>query len=114
MHIDQDKFLRVFNNVVMNAIKFSPRGGKIRIRIKSSLQGVLVTVQDNGIGIPPEISDKIFDPFTSAKRAGTAGEQPFGLGLYISKQIIEAHQGRIWFESSPAEGTQFFIQLPAE
>ena len=98
----------------MNAIKFSPRGGKIQIRMKRSPQGIMLTVKDHGIGIPAELSSRIFDLFTSAKRAGTAGEQPFGLGLYISKQIIEAHHGRIWFESGPTEGTQFFILLPFE
>ncbi|HEY9197579.1 MAG TPA: ATP-binding protein [Mucilaginibacter sp.] len=73
---------------------------------------VLISVEDHGIGIPDEMKDKIFDMFTQAKRSGTAGEQAFGLGLAISKQIIEAHSGRIWFESLPGNGTTFYVELP--
>jgi len=77
-------------------------------------EGVRISVKDHGIGIPPEMKDKIFDMFTEAKRSGTAGEQSFGLGLAISKQIVEAHGGRIWFESRQGKGTTFFIDLPIE
>jgi signal transduction histidine kinase len=58
------------------------------------------------------LKGKIFDAFTDAKRRGTSGEQPFGLGLSISRQIIEAHSGRIWFDSEENKGTTFFIELP--
>jgi signal transduction histidine kinase len=69
-------------------------------------------VKDTGLGIPDDIQDKIFDPFTTARRKGTQGEQPFGLGLYISKQIVEAHNGKIWVESEPGKGTTFYVELP--
>ena len=75
-------------------------------------QRVLIEVSDHGIGIPVELQDKIFDMFTEAKRPGTAGEQAFGLGLAISKQIVEAHGGKIWFESDLERGTTFFVDLP--
>lgn len=110
---DRDKFLRVINNLVINAIKFSPEKGHIQITSLRSPKGITISVKDNGVGIPKEFTDKIFDPFTSFKRAGTAGEQPFGLGLYISKQIIEAHQGKIWFESEAGQGTTFYLLIPA-
>jgi signal transduction histidine kinase len=74
---------------------------------------VRITVEDHGIGIPEDMHDKIFDMFTKAKWAGTAGEQAFGLGLAISKQIVEAHNGSIWFDSKPGKGTTFFVELPA-
>jgi signal transduction histidine kinase len=73
----------------------------------------LITVEDEGIGIPDNLKDKIFDMFSEAKRKGTAGEQPFGLGLAISKQIVEAHGGNIWFESREKGGTAFYVKLPA-
>ncbi|MCY1228904.1 Sensor protein kinase WalK [compost metagenome] len=73
---------------------------------------IRILVKDEGIGIPPEMSEKIFDLFTEAKRPGTAGEQPFGMGLAISKQIVEAHKGRIWFENNEARGTTFIVDLP--
>jgi signal transduction histidine kinase len=74
--------------------------------------GITISVHDNGVGIPPEIAGKLFEPFESSiKRKGTSGEQSFGLGLYICRQIIEAHKGRIWFESHPGQGSTFFIAL---
>lgn len=108
----REKLWRVMSNLIANAIKFSPSSAIIDIKMDHDIYGVHIAVKDHGIGIPPEMQDKIFDMFTEAKRQGTAGEQPFGLGLAISKQIVEAHGGKIWFESSPGEGTIFFVDLP--
>jgi signal transduction histidine kinase len=108
----REKLWRVMSNLIANAIKFSPEGGVIDIQMVPKAESVLISVKDNGIGIPPEMKDRIFDMFTNAKRTGTAGEQAFGLGLAISKQIVEAHSGSIWFESSPGEQTTFFVDLP--
>ncbi|MCC6683884.1 MAG: HAMP domain-containing histidine kinase, partial [Bacteroidia bacterium] len=69
-------------------------------------------VKDNGIGIPAEMHSKIFDMFTAARRPGTDGETPFGLGLSIVRKIVEAHKGKILVESEVGKGTTFFIQLP--
>lgn len=109
---DRDKLLRVLNNLIINAIKFTPIGGTIEISTQRSPEGIIISVKDNGIGIPKEAAAKIFDPFTSSKREGTSGEQPFGLGLYIARQIVDAHQGRIWFDSEPGKGTTFSVLLP--
>ncbi|WP_138475078.1 tetratricopeptide repeat-containing sensor histidine kinase [Dyadobacter bucti] len=109
---DRDKLLRVLNNLIINAIKFTPIGGRIEISTQRSPEGIIISVKDNGIGIPKEAAAKIFDPFTSSKREGTSGEQPFGLGLYIARQIVDAHQGRIWFDSEPGKGTTFSVLLP--
>jgi signal transduction histidine kinase len=73
---------------------------------------VQVCVQDTGMGIPEELKDKVFDMFTEAKRTGTSGEQPYGLGLCINKQLVEAHGGSIWFESIQEVGTSFYFTLP--
>ncbi|WP_234734931.1 tetratricopeptide repeat-containing sensor histidine kinase [Tellurirhabdus bombi] len=110
--VDREKIWRVLSNLIANAIKFSPTGTTINIRLTCLDNSIQVAVEDHGIGIPNELKEKVFDMFTEAKRPGTAGEQPFGLGLAISKQIVEAHQGKLWFESSPVTGTTFYVELP--
>jgi signal transduction histidine kinase len=109
---DTEKIWRVINNLIVNAIKFSPENTTIHIEAHKVDDKLLISVNDAGLGIPEDIQNKIFDPFTSARRVGTHGEQPFGLGLYISRQIIEAHNGRIWLESQPGHGTTFYVELP--
>ena len=73
---------------------------------------MIISIEDHGMGIPKAAAAKLFDPFTPFKRDGTAGERPFGLGLYISKQIVEAHRGKIWYESEEGKGATFFVFLP--
>jgi signal transduction histidine kinase len=108
----REKLWRVISNLISNAIKFSPDGSDIEVRTERTAEGLRISVKDFGIGIPPKIQHKIFDMFTEAKRKGTAGEQSFGLGLAISKQIVEAHGGKIGFESVEGRGTTFFVDLP--
>lgn len=114
LNINREKIWRVFSNLLSNAIKFSPHNSNIGIDTKIEPDHVTVSVQDQGIGIPATIGSKVFDLFTEAKRTGTSGERPFGMGLAISKQIAEAHGGAIWFESTPGEGTTFYVKLPLE
>lgn len=109
---DYEKLWRVINNLVINAIKFSPVNGEIFVDSNVVENNVLITVKDTGLGIPADIQHKVFDPFTTAQREGTEGERPFGLGLFISKQIIEAHKGKIWLDSKEGSGTTFYIELP--
>lgn len=110
--VDKEKLWRVVSNLIVNAIKFSRPKGTVRVRVARQGNKMRLTVQDHGIGIPEDLKDKIFDAFSDAKRKGTSGEQPFGLGLSIARQIIEAHQGRIWFDSEEEIGTVFFVELP--
>ncbi|MCF2497619.1 sensor histidine kinase [Dyadobacter chenhuakuii] len=110
--VDREKIWRVFCNLLSNAIKFSQKGGTIRINLKKQDEKVLLTIEDNGIGIPESLKDEVFLPLGSANRSGTAGEQSYGIGLSICKQIVEAHDGRIWFESGKERGTTFFVELP--
>ena len=114
VQVNREKIWRVFNNLIGNAIKFTPNGGIITIGIHTDTvkNEVIISIADNGIGIPDDYKDKIFEMFTPAKRQGTSGEQPFGLGLSISKKIIEKHKGSIWFESRQGAGTTFYIALP--
>jgi signal transduction histidine kinase len=110
---DREKLVRVLNNLIINAIKFSPTGASIEIGAEDEDGSLVVFVRDHGIGIPESIGDKVFDMFTEAKRRGTAGEQPFGIGLAYSKQVVEAHGGTIWFDSDQM-GSVFYVRLPAQ
>jgi len=110
--ISREKIGRVLSNLITNAIKFSPRGGTISVRIQDLKKDVEISVKDNGIGVPENMQREIFNMFTEAKRPGTAGEKSFGLGLSISKQIVENHNGTIWVESKPGSGSTFYIRLP--
>lgn len=110
--VNREKIWRVISNLIVNAIKFSPEGSVIGVEMHQEQNAVLIAIKDNGIGIPENLKDKIFQMFTDARRAGTSGEQSFGLGLAISRQIVEAHGGQIWFHSLTGDGTTFYVELP--
>jgi len=112
LYISREKIWRVISNLISNAIKFSPRGTTILVRVAEQAGNVVVEVEDNGIGIPEKLRSQVFNMFTSAQRLGTAGERSFGLGLSICRQIIESFSGKIWFENKEEGGTIFFISLP--
>ena len=109
---DQEKFWRVFSNLISNAVKFSKPGGTITINMLKENETVIVSIHDNGIGIPEDLIDRIFEPTAATTREGTMGEPSFGMGLSITKQIVESHQGRIWIESSAEKGTTFYVAFP--
>ncbi|SEI54985.1 Signal transduction histidine kinase [Dyadobacter sp. SG02] len=110
--VDREKIWRVFSNLLSNAVKFSPRESAINVNLKKRSNLTLLSVQDHGIGIPDDLKGHIFLSSNDARRIGTAGEQSFGIGLSICKQIVEAHGGKIWFESVTGTGTTFFVELP--
>ena len=112
--INKEKINRVFSNLITNALKFSPEHSTVHVSVLKKNDHILVEIKDNGIGIPDELKPLVFEPFTTAKRYGTSGEQSFGLGLSICKLIVEASSGRIWFESIEGNGTVFFVELPLE
>ncbi len=109
---DRQKLWRVMSNLISNAIKFSPANAGIDIDLKETENSWLIGVRDQGIGVPEAIKDRIFDLHTSAKRNGTSGEQSFGMGLSITRQIVEAHGGTVWVESDGKTGSCFFVRLP--
>lgn len=111
--ISREKIWRVISNLISNAIKFSPAGAPINVKVTFSNNQVIISVKDNGIGIPDKMKDQVFNMFTSAQRPGTAGEKSFGLGLSICRQIIEKHNGKIWFDSNDDVGSTFFVSLPS-
>jgi len=107
---DHDRLLQVFENLIGNAIKFTSPGGRITVGAESREDEVLFRVADTGCGISPGDVAHIFDQFWRAtERTGGVGA---GLGLYITKGLVEAHGGRIWVESTPARGSTFFFSIP--
>lgn len=110
---DHDKLWRVIINLLDNAIKFSPQGSEITIRLRREDDRAVIFVSDKGIGIPKEIEEKLFTTDGGVKRSGTAGEASFGLGLAIVSQIIRAHGGTISVQSGVEKGTTFRIELHA-
>lgn len=109
---NREKIWRVFSNLITNAIKFSRRGSVIDVRMQPEENDMVkISVKDEGIGIPPDIREKIFNLSPDSSRKGTMGEESFGLGLAISKQIVMAHSGRIWFESEEGKRSVFYVEL---
>jgi signal transduction histidine kinase len=107
---DRERVLQVFANLIGNAIKFTPKGGEIRILASLEDSNIRFIVADTGPGIPPEHLNHVFDRYWQAKSTAKLGT---GLGLSIAKGIVEAHGGRIWVESPPNAGAQFNFTLPA-
>jgi two-component system sensor histidine kinase VicK len=111
MMIHPGQLERVVNNLLVNAIKFSPEGREIFLSLTAGKDGIRIAVRDQGIGIPESILEHIFDGSSSLKRTGTAGEKSFGLGLSICRQIVEAMGGKIRAESEEGVGSVFYVEL---
>lgn len=110
--IDSMKFLQIINNLVSNAIKFTQDNGHIEVHIEKLEKTFLITVTDNGIGIPKTLQPHIFKKYTKAGRAGVQGEESIGLGMWIVKTLTEAHKGKVWFKSESKKGSKFYIEIP--
>ncbi len=110
--MDVDKMEIAFANMLQNSISYTPSKGKITISITKEEKFLKVEVRDTGVGIPRPVQDRIFEKFFRSKNVMKIETEGTGLGLYITKNIIEAHGGRIWFESEEGEGTSFFFTLP--
>jgi signal transduction histidine kinase len=110
--IDYHKFQQVLNNLISNAIKFSEAGTTTTVGVKKDEKGMTIYVADQGQGIPEKDLDKLFRPFAKIGVEATAGEKSTGLGLAITKKIVEAHGGRIDVDTKVGKGTTFYIRLP--
>jgi signal transduction histidine kinase len=110
---DPDRLEQVVANLLENAFKYSPQGGTVRVELVASERGVLVRVTDQGIGLPAGAEELIFEPFGRAPNASARNIPGMGLGLYVSRQIAAAHDGRLWAESrGEGHGTTFSLWLP--
>lgn len=109
---DAEKINLVFSNLLSNAIKFTPEGGRIKIAAQDYIKGILISVEDNGVGIPADHQSKIFERFYQARPAHIAGHGGMGIGLTIVKHLVELHEGQIWVESEEGKGSKFSFTLP--
>ena len=109
---DQDKIGSVISNFLSNAIKYSPRGVLIEVACKVIDKEVVVSVRDEGMGIKPQHLDKLFDRFYRVETKHTQHISGFGIGLYLSAEIVRRHNGRIWVESEVGVGSTFYFSLP--
>lgn len=112
---DERRLNQVFNNLMSNAIKYSPNGGEIKLSGAVHSDYVTVSIQDSGIGIPEHEQHRIFQKFSRLDNALSRKTEGTGLGLYLTKSIIEAHNGRIWFSTTPdTPGTTFTFSIPRD
>ena len=109
---DRDHLEQVLDNLVSNAIKFSPNSSTIDVRLRDQTDQVHISVHDSGVGIPPDQLEAVFGLFYQAEDPVLRRSGGMGLGLYISREIITRHGGRIWAESEPGHGSTFFVALP--
>ena len=114
VEIDPDKMTQVIDNIISNALKYSPDGGTVCFGIEKAEDDIIVSIADEGMGIPQDMVKRIFDRFYRADRARSRAMGGTGLGLAIAKEMIQAHGGTIWAESEEGKGTTIFFTLPLE
>lgn len=112
VNVDSDKLMRAFDNLISNAIKYTPAGGEIQVFAKLCETYVEIQIADTGLGIPPEAIPHLFEAFFRVKNPKHKKKPGSGLGLAIVHLIVKQHHGKIWVESELGKGSTFFIQLP--
>ncbi len=110
--VDADKISMVIRNLLENAVRYTPKGGRIDVSLERKPDEIMVKVQDTGIGIPADQRQRVFSKFFRAKNALTVETSGSGLGLYIAKNVVEKHGGRIWFDSEENKGSAFYFTIP--
>jgi len=111
--VDIEKITLVIKNLLENAIRYTPPGGEVTVRIERQDKEILFSVQDTGVGIPKDQQKRVFTRFFRGANVIKMETEGTGLGLFISKNIVEAHGGKIWFKSKENKGSTFFFTLPA-
>ena len=114
VEVDEDKMTQVLYNIISNALKYSPEGGQVTFSLKEKEDKIIVSVSDQGVGIPKENIGKIFDRFYRVDKARTRKLGGTGLGLAIAKEMVKAHSGAIWATSEEGKGTKISFSLPYE
>ena len=112
VEIDTDKMTQVIDNILNNAIKYSPDGGKIKVGMKTTDAQLIISISDEGLGIPKKDLSRIFDRFYRVDKARSRAQGGTGLGLAIAKEIVKQHKGFIWAKSEYGKGSTFTIVLP--
>jgi signal transduction histidine kinase len=113
VEVDPGRMAQVLENLVNNALRYTPEGGRIVLSAEANTSTIKLHVQDNGVGITPEDLPYVFDRFYRSEKSRPRQGTESGLGLAIAKSIVEAHGGSLWVESALGEGTTFTIALPA-
>ncbi|MEW5762231.1 MAG: HAMP domain-containing sensor histidine kinase [Bacillota bacterium] len=111
---DPRRVKQVVCNLLANALRFTPAGGRVTLTACRRAREVEISVRDTGPGIPPEYHDRIFNAFEQVYRSLPAGDTGTGLGLAIARRLVELHGGRIWVESQPGQGSCFYFTLPVQ
>lgn len=112
VRVDVSKIEQVLNNLIGNAVKFSPTGSQVEVAIESSEKEILVSIQDEGQGINTDELERLFRPFERGQAQPIQGQKGAGLGLAISKRIVEGHGGKVWAENLLEKGAKFVFSLP--
>jgi PAS domain S-box-containing protein len=112
VNVDAQRFQQVLSNFLSNAVKFSPAGGQVTVRVSRADARVRVTVADQGTGVPDDFRDRIFQKFSQADASDTRAKGGTGLGLAITKELAERMGGNVGFESSPGQGAKFYCDFP--
>jgi len=113
VYADEAMLNSILRNLLSNAVKFTARGGKIFVGVKNSKNNsVEISIKDTGIGMPVDLTEKLFKMEEKVGRKGTAGEESTGLGLLLCKEFVEKNGGKIWVESKENEGSTFYFTIP--
>jgi signal transduction histidine kinase len=112
LETDESKVRQILSNLIENAIKYSPDGGRVRLRLEPVDSRLRLAVSDEGLGIPASEQRRVFEKFYRLDPQLTRGVGGTGLGLYISRELVQRMNGRIWVESAPGDGSTFFVELP--
>jgi signal transduction histidine kinase len=113
IYVDQMRFGQVLGNLISNAVKYGDDGAEIGVRILQHDAEVEIDVENHGPGIPPEEIEQLFHRFSRTAKARRSGVRGLGVGLYIARELVVAHHGRIWVDSTPGETTIFHVALPS-
>ena len=114
LRADTTRVTQAVANLINNAIKYSPEGGEIVVKLEEDMNEVVIIVSDHGLGIPKEVQGRLFQPFYRVQSVETRGIDGLGLGLALTKAIVDAHGGRIWVESQVGEGSTFYVAIPKQ
>jgi signal transduction histidine kinase len=109
---DENRLHQVLTNLLSNACKYSPHGTRIEVGSRATADELLIWVKDEGMGVPEEAREKVFDKFYRIDNSDSRKIGGTGLSLALVKEIVEAHGGRVWVESSPGCGSTFWVALP--
>jgi len=109
-----EKIRLAINNLLDNAIRYTPAGGRVTVSLSRGKKEIELSVKDTGVGIPKDQQERVFTKFSRGANVIRMATEGSGLGLFITKNIIEAHGGKIWFESGEGKGTTFYLTLPTK